>query len=144
MLGPTNCTNKLTLRKSPDGNKLTRGWSKLTSIMNTDLLELYSDYLLSAFSHTAIPIPQIQTDGHLRRPSATISHGPILSFLGPPKRARLEYSQTTIRYCVGSRPSHPIYKSEGLNPSAGGRRRHEGFFNTLAPSRKLVGALRGV
>src|SRR4051812_9223181 len=26
-----------------------RRWSKLTSIMNRDLLELYSDYLLSAF-----------------------------------------------------------------------------------------------
>src|SRR5215210_7277800 len=28
-----------------------------------------------------VPISQIQTDGQLRRRSATISHGPILSFL---------------------------------------------------------------
>ncbi|MCA1837793.1 MAG: hypothetical protein LC674_03235, partial [Actinobacteria bacterium] len=50
-------------------------WSRVESIMNRDLLELYSDYLLSAFSYTTPTGLSAMTNG-------AISHEKITRFLG--------------------------------------------------------------
>src|SRR4051795_11168303 len=62
------------LTQNLGGNELTQRWSKLTSIMNTDLLELYSDYLLSAFSYTT-------ATGLSKMSGGEVSHDRVTRFL---------------------------------------------------------------
>src|SRR3954454_10409982 len=67
--------NDLThLTQNLGGNELTQRWSKLKSIMNRDLLELYSDYLLSSFSYTTATGLSAMTGG-------VVSHDKISRFL---------------------------------------------------------------
>src|SRR4051794_24286459 len=62
------------LTQNLGGNELTQRWSKLKSIMNRDLLELYSDYLLSSFSYTTATGLSAMTGG-------VVSHDKIRRFL---------------------------------------------------------------
>src|SRR3954463_15024172 len=62
------------LTQNLGGNELTQRWSKLKSIMNRDLLELYSDYLLSSFSYTTATGLSAMTGG-------VVSHDKISRFL---------------------------------------------------------------